>query len=193
VVIAYAVSIPFLEWLVVYFALTTAYTFYLKKRVLVDCITLGTLYTLRVVAGGAAVGFQASFWLLAFSMFVFLSLAFLKRYSELLIVANAGQEQAGGRGYLASDLPLVQMMGIASGFTSVVIMALYINGDTVQAIYRTPEMLWITVPVLLYWVTRMWMQAHRGNMDDDPMMFALRDRYSLVSIALIVAVMWLAT
>jgi 4-hydroxybenzoate polyprenyltransferase len=177
----------------VYLGLTLAYTFFLKRRVLVDCLVLGVLYTLRIVAGWSAVGLPASFWLFAFSLFLFLGLAFLKRYSELMITAKQGHHAAHGRGYQTADLPLVQTMGVTSGFTAVMLMALYINGDTVSKLYSRPEVLWLTIPVLLYWVSRMWMQAHRGNMEDDPLLFALRDPYSFICGALFVGVMWAAT
>ena len=191
--IALTVRPAFVGWLAVYLGLTLAYTFFLKRRVLIDCLALGALYTLRIVAGWAAVGLPASFWLLAFSLFLFLSLAFVKRYSELLIVSKQARADAHGRGYMTADLSLVQTMGVASGFTAVMLMALYINGDTVSRLYRSPEVLWLTIPILLYWISRMWMQAHRGNMDDDPLLFAVRDRYSLLCGALFVAVMWAAT
>src|SRR4029079_10076360 len=122
-----------------YFALTTAYTFFLKRRVLVDCLALRALYTLRIVAGWGGVGLAASFWLLAFSLFLFLSLAFVKRYSELRFFDKAGREEAEGRGYPTGDISIVQTMGIASGFTAVMLMALYINGDTVTTLYSRPE------------------------------------------------------
>jgi 4-hydroxybenzoate polyprenyltransferase len=183
----------FVGWLGAYYGLTMAYTFYLKQRVLVDCLTLGALYTLRIVAGWAAVGLPASFWLLAFSLFLFLSLAFVKRYSELLMLSKAGHWGVQGRGYQTADLSIVQTMGIASGFTAVMVMALYINGDTVMKLYSQPEALWLTIPVLLYWVSRMWMQAHRGNMQDDPVFFAIKDRYSLTCGALFFAALWAAT
>lgn len=191
--IALAMAPAFLGWLGAYYGLTLAYTFFLKQRVLVDCLTLGALYTLRIVAGWAAVGLAASFWLLAFSLFLFLSLAFVKRYSELLIVSKSGREDAQGRGYQTGDLSIVQSMGVASGFTAVMLMALYINGDTVLKLYSRPDILWLTIPVLLYWVSRMWMQAHRGNMDDDPVIFAVKDRYSLACGVLFVAALWAAT
>ena len=164
----------------------------LKRRVLVDCITLGSLYTLRIVAGCYAVGLPPSFWLLAFSMFLFLSLAFVKRYAELAALAGQGRDTAQGRGYRAGDLPLVQAMGVASGFSAVLLLALYINGDTVLRMYSQPELLWLTIPITLYWVSRMWMQAQRGNMDDDPVIFALRDRYSLACGVLFAATLWAA-
>ena len=191
-VLAALVTPAFLAWLGAYFGLTLAYTFFLKRRVLVDCLVLGALYTLRIVAGCAAVGLPPSFWLLAFSLFFFLSLAFVKRYSELLLLTRAGRDDAHGRGYQAADLSLVQTMGVASGFAAVLLMALYINGDTVLRLYTRPEVLWLTIPVTLYWVSRIWMQAHRGNMDDDPLLFALRDRYSLACGVLFLAIAWAA-
>jgi len=182
----------FMVCLAVYFATTLAYTFFLKSKVLIDCITLGALYTLRIVAGLAAAGLDYSFWLLAFSLFLFLSLAFVKRYAELQAMADLGRNEARGRGYLASDRSLVQSMGTASGFCAVLLLALYINGDTVLRHYARPEVLWLTILVLLYWISRMWMQAQRGNMDDDPIVFAMRDRYSLACGAAFVALLMLA-
>ncbi len=163
-----------------YFALTLAYTIFLKRKVIVDCLALGGLYTLRIVAGWSAVALPASFWLLAFSLFLFLSLALVKRYSELQVVAKLGRPDIAGRGYLASDLPLIQTMGVTAGFGSAMLLALYINGDTVMRHYSSPELLWLLVPIQLYWVSRMWMQAQRGHMHDDPVVFAVRDRVSLV-------------
>lgn len=192
VTLAWSVRPAFLGWLGLYFSLTLAYSVFLKRRVLIDCITLGGLYTLRIVAGGAAVGLQPSFWLLAFSLFLFLSLAFLKRFSELSLVAREGREDAPGRGYLASDVALVQALGTAAGFSAVMLLALYINGDTVLKLYSRPEVVWLTIPILLYWISRMWMQAQRGHMHDDPVVFALRDRYSLACGLLFGATMWAA-
>ena len=177
----------FMFWLGAYFTLTLAYTFYLKRRLLADCITLGLLYTLRIIAGWAAVGLPSSFWLLAFSLFLFLSLAFVKRYSELVELAMIGRTDLHGRSYLASDLPLVQVMGVAAGFSSVLLLALYINGDTVLKLYSHPEVLWLTIPIQLYWISRMWMKAQRGRMHDDPVVFAVRDPYSLACGALFAA------
>ncbi|MFN7570371.1 MAG: UbiA family prenyltransferase [Betaproteobacteria bacterium] len=179
----------FTAWLAVYFALTLAYTFWLKRKVLVDVLSLSGLYTLRIVAGGAAAGIAASFWLLAFSLFLFLSLALVKRYSELQVVLEQGKEQAHGRGYWTDDLPLVQSLGIAAGFSAVLVMALYINGESVQRLYRHPEAMWLAVPILLYWVSRVWVKTHRGQMHDDPVMFAVRDPVSLVCGALFVGVL----
>lgn len=182
----------FMQWLGVYYLLTLAYSFSLKRRVIVDCLALGGLFTLRVIAGCAAVGLPMSFWLLTFSLFLFLSLAFVKRFSELSQAAKLGRVDARGRGYLVTDLPLVQMMGVAAGFSAVLVLALYINGDTVTRSYTHPQGLWLTVPILLYWISRMWMQAQRGNMHDDPLVFALCDRYSLACGALFAASLWVA-
>jgi len=121
-----------------------------------------------------------SFWLLAFSVFLFLSLAFVKRYAELGLQRLSGKENTYGRGYLTSDAPLVQTLGIASGYAAVLVLALYINSDAVVKIYRAPEYLWGAVPIMLFWVSWMWMQAHRGNMHDDPLVFAVKDKTSLL-------------
>jgi 4-hydroxybenzoate polyprenyltransferase/phosphoserine phosphatase len=191
--LALFVQPAFVVWLAIYFVVTLAYTFWLKRKVLLDVMSLAGLYTLRIVAGGAAVGLAASFWLLAFSLFLFLSLAFVKRYSELQVMLAEGRDDAHGRGYRTGDLPLIQMLGIVAGFSAVLVMALYINGESVLKLYATPELMWLTVPILLYWISRMWVKAHRGLMHDDPVLFALRDPVSLVSGAMFLAVLWLAT
>jgi 4-hydroxybenzoate polyprenyltransferase len=190
--IALNVTPAFLAWLAVYFAVTLAYTFWLKRKVMIDVLSLSGLYMLRVIAGVAAVGVALSFWLLALCLFLFLSLAFVKRYSELQVMVAEGREQAHGRGYRTGDLPLVEMFGIVAGFSAVLVLALYINGDAVQQLYRRPEVMWLTVPILLYWVGRIWVIAHRGLMHDDPLLFAFRDRISLVSGAAFLAVLSLA-
>jgi len=179
-------------WLLVYFGLTVAYSLHLKRRVIVDCLTLGILYTLRIVAGCAMLGLPASFWLLAFSLFLFISLAFVKRFSELSALAKLGRSETLGRGYLASDLGLVQAMGVAAGFGAVLLLALYIDSSTVARLYREPERLWLAIPVQFYWISRMWMQAQRGHMHDDPVVFALRDRGSLVCAMVFIATLWAA-
>ncbi|MES2886753.1 MAG: UbiA family prenyltransferase [Pseudomonadota bacterium] len=171
----------FLPWLAFYFVLTCLYSWGLKRLMLVDCLTLAVLYTLRIIAGAAAAGLALSFWLLAFSVFLFLSLAFVKRYAELEVQVLSGNQKAHGRGYYTSDAPLVQTLGITSGYAAVVVLALYLNSEAVVKLYRIPEFMWSAVPVLLFWVSWMWMQAHRGNMHDDPLVFAVKDRSSLVA------------
>lgn len=169
----------FVSWLLSYFVLTCAYSWGLKRLVLVDCLTLAVLYTLRIVAGAAAASMVLSFWLLAFSVFLFLSLAFVKRYAELEEQVLNGKQIIHGRGYYASDAPLVQTLGITSGYSAVLVLALYLNSDAVVKLYRLPESIWGAVLIMLFWISWMWMQAHRGNMHDDPLMFAVKDKASL--------------
>jgi len=171
----------FVPWLILYFALTSLYSLGLKRLMLIDCLALAMLYTLRIVAGASAVNHSLSFWLLAFSVFLFLSLAFVKRYAELEIQLLEGKEKIHGRGYFTTDAPLIQTMGITSGYASVLVLALYLNSDAVVKLYKTPEVVWGTVPVMLFWVSWMWMQAHRGKMHDDPLVFAIKDKSSLLA------------
>ncbi|MEC5385600.1 UbiA family prenyltransferase [Uliginosibacterium sp. H3] len=169
----------FLLWLGVYFAVTLAYSLGLKKLVLVDGFTLAALYTLRIVAGAAAVRHEVSFWLLAFSVFLFLSLAFVKRYAELDLMKERGREKAHGRGYEVADAPLVQTLGLASGYAAVVVLALYLNSDAMRALYQAPEWMWGAVPAVMFWISWVWLKTHRGEMHDDPVVFAIKDRTSL--------------
>jgi len=187
--LASLVGSAFLGWLSVYFVLTCWYSWVLKRLILVDCLTLAILYTLRVLAGGAAVGLALSFWLLAFSVFLFLSLAFVKRYAELELQRTSGRTKLHGRGYLTGDASLIQTMGITAGQASVLVLALYLNSDAVTKLYRHPEVIWGAVPVMLFWIHWMWMQAHRGRMHDDPLVFAVKDRTSLAAGACVAAVL----
>jgi 4-hydroxybenzoate polyprenyltransferase/phosphoserine phosphatase len=179
----------FLLCLGFYFALTCVYSCLLKRLILIDCLTLAMLYTLRVVAGAIALGQFLSFWLLAFSVFLFLSLAFVKRYAELEIQQLSGNLKINGRGYHTSDASIIQSMGIVSGYTSVLVLALYLNSEAVVILYRFPELIWGAVPIMLLWISWMWMQAHRGNMHDDPLVFAAKDPVSLISALLVALVM----
>jgi 4-hydroxybenzoate polyprenyltransferase len=178
------VGAGFIAWLLFYFGLTCIYSWRLKKLVLVDCLTLAVLYTLRIVAGAAATGLQLSFWLLAFSLFLFLSLAFVKRYAELQLQILHGKVKLHGRGYTTPDAPLIQMLGINTGVAAVIVLALYLNSDAVIIQYAKPELVWGAVPVMLFWISWIWMQAHRGHMHDDPLVFAVKDKVSLVAGAL---------
>ena len=188
VALALAVGTHFLAWLVVYFALTCWYSVTLKRLVLLDCLTLACLYTLRVIAGGAASALPLSPWLLAVSGFVFLSLSFLKRHTELRPIVERGETAAAhGRGYISQDAALVQMFGVAAGYASAVVLALYLQGNTVQALYRQPHAILVTVGVLVYWISWMWLQSHRGEMHDDPVVFAVKDKTSLACGAVFVA------
>lgn len=177
--------------LLVYAITTLVYSFGLKRVVMLDTVVLATLYTLRIIAGTLAIGSAISFWLLSFSMFVFLSLAMLKRHTELKMVADSGGGGAGGRGYRVDDLPIVQSLGTASGYISVLVLALYINSKASEELYRHADWLWLLCPPFLYWISRIWLIAHRGQMHDDPVVFAVRDKVSLGVLVLmaVIAVM----
>ncbi len=191
--VAWQVGGSFFAWLSAYFLLTCAYSWLLKRLMLVDCVTLALLYTLRIIAGAAALSMPLSFWLLAFSVFLFLSLAFVKRYAELQVQVLHGKKKAHGRGYYTTDAPLIQMLGVSAGYAALVVLALYLNSDAVVMLYRTPEIVWGAVPVMLFWVSWMWMQAHRGQMHDDPLVFAVKDKASLVAGVCFAAVLAVGT
>lgn len=161
-----------------YYLLTLAYSLMLKRITLLDVMALASLYTVRIIGGAAAIGSGLSFWILAFSVFIFLSLALLKRYTELHALLQRGRHRAAGRGYAVDDLPLLQSLGGAAGYLSVLVLALYIDSPEGAALYPTPQALWMLCPLLLYWISRAWVVAHRGNMHDDPIVFAVRDRVS---------------
>lgn len=181
IAVAGALPVPFLLVLAGYYALTTAYSITLKGMIFVDAIALAGLYTLRIVAGAAATGVVPSFWLLLFSVFLFLSLAIVKRYAELDSLRRRGQLQAAGRDYDIGDLPMLESVGISAGYVSVLVLALYVNSPSTLLLYRRPEVLWGLCVLLLYWITRIWMKTHRGKMHDDPVLFAMRDRVSLAT------------
>ncbi len=191
--LAVFVGHAFLYWLILYLVLTTSYTFWLKQQVLVDSLTLAGLYTLRIVAGAAAVSVALSFWLLAFSIFIFLSLAFIKRYTELQTQISEGNTVAHGRGYHVDDISMIQTFGIASGYTSILVLALYLNSDTVLTLYQAPQFIWAAVPAMLFWISWIWLKAHRGKMHDDPIVFAVKDKASMLVGILIVLSFLLAT
>jgi 4-hydroxybenzoate polyprenyltransferase len=150
--------------------------------VLVDVMVLACLYTIRILAGSAASGVKVSPWLAAFSIFFFLSLAFVKRFSELESVSLRGEPSGAavkGRGYRVSDLEQLRSFGTASGYASVVVFALYIGNEVAQNLYRHSARLWLLVPVLLLWLSRLWLQASRGDLHEDPVIYAITDRRSL--------------
>lgn len=183
----------FTLWLITYFLLTCTYSIWLKRQALIDCLTLAMLYTLRIIAGATAVAISLSFWLVAFSVFIFLSLAFLKRYAELQAQESIGNTNVHGRGYAITDAPLVQSLGITAGYAAVLVLALYLNSEKVITLYAQPELIWLTVPLLLFWISWVWMKAHRGQMHDDPIVFALKDKASLAVATLIALFFFLAT
>lgn len=195
---SFAISFIFLPLLftallALYLVLTTAYSFYLKRLLFVDVLILAGLYTLRVLAGGIAVEVYISPWLLAFSSFFFLNLAVVKRYAELRMVQERKQAHSSGRGYLVGDNELLRSLGPAAGYLSVLVLTLYINSKEVTVLYEHPTVLWLIAPFLLYWITRIWFKAHRGQMDDDPIVFAVKDPTSYAVGAVVAAILILAS
>ena len=176
--------------LVLYFILTLLYSFHLKQIPMLDVVILAALYTSRIIGGAAAITVAPSMWLLAFSMFLFLSLAIVKRCAELYARRSEGVWKKKIRGYHSTDLQLLVMMGSASGYMSVLVLALYASSDKVTTLYEEPRLIWLLCPVLLYWISRVWLLTHRGHMNQDPIVFAARDRSSLIS-CLIMGVIYL--
>lgn len=190
--VALLLPLAFLGALLGYYAITLAYSFGLKHAEILDILTLAMLYTMRIVAGGAAASIALSFWLLAFSLFLFLSLALAKRCAELAVMRERGQTVAPGRGYRVTDLPLLHSLGAGAGYIAILVLALYLTSDTVQRSYTSPALLWALCPLLLYWITRTWLKTFRGEMHDDPVVFAARDGSSRVVAVLGVATIWFA-
>ena len=183
----------FIASLSAYFVLTMAYSIRLKQAAVVDVLVLALLYTLRIVAGATAIGVPLSFWLLSFSMFIFFSLALVKRYSELRSARDAGIEGLlRGRGYDPQDLALVSSLGGAAGYSAVVVLALYIQDARTASFYESPMFIWPACPLLLFWITRVWLIAHRGYMHDDPIVFAIKDPASWLVGALFISIFMIA-
>ena len=182
----------FLEWLILYAVTTTAYSLRLKRMMLVDVIVLSGLYTVRILAGSAASGVPVSQWLAAFSIFFFLSLAFVKRFSELEGVRMrseaTGTVALKGRGYNISDLEQLRSFGTSSGYASVIVFALYIGNEVAESLYPHHTRLWLLVPVLLLWISRLWLLASRGQLHEDPVVYAITDKRSLLLGAVVVAI-----
>jgi 4-hydroxybenzoate polyprenyltransferase len=185
VFVAALIGGDFLLVMAVYYLLTTAYSLCLKRRIVIDICVLAGLYTVRIVAGGVATGIPLSVWLLGFAVFFFLSLAAVKRQAELVDNAARGQRTVSGRGYATDDLPIIAMIAISAGYVSVLVLALYVNSPAVIEQYTLPQALWGVCVVLLYWITRTVMTAHRGLMHDDPVVFGLKDRTSRICLLII--------
>lgn len=192
--LAVAALLPaaFLLVLLAYAAITLAYSLLLKRVAILDVATLAVLYTVRIIGGAAAIPVEASLWLLAFSMFLFLGLALLKRYTEIQRVAASGQSRVSGRGYAVGDIGMIQTLGAGAGVLSALVLAFYINSTKSAELYAHHRMLWLLLPVLLFWIGRVWLLARRGRMHDDPVVFALTDRVSLAVLVVFAAVIWLA-
>ena len=182
------VSTPLLGILLVYFAMSAAYSLHLKKIPILDVLFLAGLYTVRIMAGSAAVNLWLSPWLMAFSIFLFFSLALVKRYAELVITRLADGEVMKARPYEASDGELLAAMGTASGYLAVLVLALYAASDKAPLLYSRSPLLWFLCPLLLYWISHVWLTAHRGKMHHDPLIFAITDKTSRVLSLLMLAV-----
>jgi 4-hydroxybenzoate polyprenyltransferase len=154
---------------------------------------LASLYTSRIIAGAAATGILPSFWLLAFSMFMFLSLATVKRFSEMLVVLQRSEDKAPGRGYFVTDMPVLMSLGTAAGYIAILVLAFYVNSADVGGLYANRWALWMALPPLLYWISRIWMKTHRGEMHEDPVVFAATDKQSWALMAMVVCALWWAT
>ena len=182
----------YLAWLVAYLCSTLAYTLYLKRLALVDVMVLSGLYTLRLQAGGAATHTVISHWLAGFSIFLFLSLAFVKRFAELENLRASDMQPKNGRGYLVADLEQLRTFGTSSAYAAVVVFALYISGREVTRLYRKPALLWWIAPLMILWQSRVWLLASRGELNEDPVLFAITDKMSLLIGAAVATIALLA-
>ena len=182
--VAAGVAQEFFGVLLIYLLLSTSYSLYFKRYALIDVLLLAGLYTLRVIAGAIAIQVPLSFWLLAFSVFVFFSVALLKRCTEL----RALRTSTAGRDYHVGDLADLRAMGMASGYIAVLVFALFINSPEVAERYSHPQLLWLSCPALLYWVSRVWIKQGRGEMHDDPLLFAVRDPASWAVLSALLAI-----
>jgi 4-hydroxybenzoate polyprenyltransferase len=193
VVLAFAVSFELVSYLALYGVLSLLYSLWFKRRVFLDVLALSALWTIRVLAGGAAARVEVSDWLLALSVFLFVGLALLKRYADLGFLASSQAVDAmPGRGYVTADRDLLRSMGVTSGYLSVLVLALYLNSPQVARLYESPRLLWLVCPLLLYWTAHMWFLAHRGEIQDDPIVVAARDPASYVVGALIALIVFAA-
>lgn len=182
----------FAIWMIVYVAATLAYTYVFKKMVLVDVLVLAGLYTLRVAAGGAAAAVVVSPWLLAFGLFLFTSLAFLKRHAELSATIEREGRHISGRGYHVGDVHFILVAGPSLGFLALLVFTLYLQSPEVRQLYPNPNVMWALVPCMMYWISRLWLKAHRGEMHEDPILYAVRDGASYAVAAIILGIITLA-
>lgn len=190
--LAATVSLAFLASVIVYLVATLSYSWKLKRYMLIDVLCLGGLYTWRIIAGAIAIGAEISNWLAAFSMFMFLSLALVKRCAELVSLAEQSRQSAQGRDYRVTDTLILTALGVASGCSATLVLALFIESPNTIVHYGHPRLLWLLCPLLLYWVSRIWVKTARGEMHDDPIVYAARDRASWVIFGSLVLITLLA-
>ncbi len=184
----------FVACLVLYSALTLVYSLFLNREPIVDVLLLTSFYVIRLIAGGAAVGVKLSPWFLAFTFFFFLGLAFLKRYVELEKWSHEKAKNFSNRaGYVLADRWILQTTGVVSGFLSIVVFCLYLASPEVSRLYTHPTLLWGACPLMCYWVCHLWFRAQRGLVNTDPVVFALKDKYSLATAAALALTLYLAT
>ena len=184
--------VAFSGWLLLYMATTLAYSWFLKRIALVDVLVLSGLYTLRLFAGSAATGSHISHWLAGFSIFLFFSLAIVKRFAELQNLRTSGLSPHNGRGYLVADTDQLRSFGTASAFAAVMVFAIYISSSDVVVLYRRAQLLWLIMPLMILWLCRIWLLASRGELDEDPFVFALTNPMSLAIGIAIAAIAVLA-
>lgn len=186
--LALMVSSGFALMLLLYLALTSIYSLVLKEYMLIDVLMLSLLYTLRILAGSVAIDVSTSSWLLSFSVFIFLSLALVKRCAELVSLEQSGVTATRGRDYRVTDLTVLWPLGVGAALSSVVVFGLFINAPETQHLYKTPHLLWLATIGLIYWLARLWVKTSRGEMHDDPVIYAAKDRGSRITVMCIVAV-----
>jgi 4-hydroxybenzoate polyprenyltransferase len=191
--VAWYLPAQFGALLAAYIVANVAYSTGLKRVPLVDVFVLAGFYALRILAGAAATDVPVSHWLLALSLFGFLSLALAKRFVEVSALGARAESRVGGRGYIAGDAQVLGWLGVASGSLSVLVLALYITSRDVTALYSHPAVLWFACPLMLYWISRVWLLAHRGDLHEDPLVFALSDPPSYLVAAATALVMFAAS
>jgi len=191
-VLALTVSQNFFLILLLYFVLTSTYSWVLKEYVLIDVLMLSFLYTLRILAGSVAIGVTTSSWLLAFSLLMFFSLALVKRCSELVSLEQSGIEATRGRDYRVSDLVILWPLGVGAALSAVVVFGLFISVPETQVRYAVPHLLWFVAIGLVYWLTRLWIKTSRGEMHDDPVIYAIKDHASRLTVFAMIATMMVA-
>ena len=177
--------------LITYLVLSMSYTVWIKKYVLLDVVILAIFYNIRIIAGGIAVNIPISSWLLNFSMFFFMSLAFIKRYGELIHLKNSNMILSN-RGYLLKDASIIKIIGLSNGYISILVLIFYIYSDHVTKLYQQPILLWLVIPVIMYWLSRLWLLTHRGKITYDPIIFMLKDSVSYYSLIIVLIIFYLS-